>query len=900
MPLTLITSADDALCEHALLEATLAAAQAGASPTLIAGGLTGPGWIEDRLAAAAPVGVTVSSASRFLMDLWGVHGDGRALVGSLTSEILMREAVAQSNPSVFGTAVRSPGFAKALLGMMGEQGRLGGDGRSDAVAVAVSEVLAEYRQLLRERGLAHTSEAVDNLTRGRLRLGGPVFVAGAEGLSPDMRRLCSALSGDNEVTFSLTWDREVTATRNGDPFVEDLLKARAAHIHLDAPVPDGEIAKLVSAMRRGDRGVIATGAVQLGLAAGREAEAAMIGDCALAATTNGIPAEGIVVVLPHLRAADLTLRSMRSAGLECRLRGSVPLPSTPFGRAFRALLARGQAASELEITGSPMGRGEAQRHRRGAEGPHSGDRLLGSAMALCREPLNPDALNSWRALADELLLELGSETQCECGHEHALNAAAHQTITRLLGEAAEEPGATLGDLLEAVKRRSAWVDSAGRGALVCDWKSINTSLADVAIVAGLSERDMPLRKDDGGAGQDTGESNDADLARLRFCAIASRVRNTLVLLRQDRGADGAPIRASRLWNEVLDAYQPARPGDPIQSPGLLRMTSYDIQEYAPSLTPGRRADRRAVGELSFGAAPLDRIGEASALEALARERTYSASEIESYLRCPQRWFWEWVIRPSDTDGVLDARELGLRAHGYLAEFYRRVAAGAASGWGRRDRPERAVALLAAVVQSESASAAPPASLPEELDAARAVRWARNVIEQDIAHTTWPFTEHVEMAFGDDDGFEFGGHRFRGRVDRVDKAGEAGLIVVDYKSSREVPGFIQFERAGAVQAVMYAAAVERALGRPVVASTYRSMTSGCMRGYWRTDLLGEAPWGMRESDGVTAEAAAEMHAQTEERVATALSGMKSGAIGCLPATGGSCDYCPVGAVCGGAR
>jgi hypothetical protein len=155
-----------------------------------------------------------------------------------------------------------------------------------------------------------------------------------------------------------------------------------------------------------------------------------------------------------------------------------------------------------------------------------------------------------------------------------------------------------------------------------------------------------------------------------------------------------------------------------------------------------------------------------------------------------------------------------------------------------------------------------------------------------------------MDFGVDVPFLFGGSMVRGRIDRVDVS-PASLFVTDYKSSKEVPGVSAFERGAKIQAVIYAAAAQHVLDLPVSGSVYRSLRSGKLRGFWRHDLLGEMPQGMCEGDGLDAEGWSALVARTEQRVAEAIDGIRSGRIPRTPAVKGACDYCAIAAFCEGA-
>jgi hypothetical protein len=187
--------------------------------------------------------------------------------------------------------------------------------------------------------------------------------------------------------------------------------------------------------------------------------------------------------------------------------------------------------------------------------------------------------------------------------------------------------------------------------------------------------------------------------------------------------------------------------------------------------------------------------------------------------------------------------------------------------------------------------APPGSVSEELMAARGLELARQVVADDTL--MFPLADAVESEVTFDE-FEFAGGRFRGRADRID-TGPSALFVTDYKTSATIYGYEKFADHGLVQAVLYGVAAQRRCGSPVTASVYRSLRARRCRGFWRTDLLGATPARCSDADGLDEPAFQALVDSTEERVANALAGMRSGSIP-RSRDAAACKFCSIANMC----
>jgi ATP-dependent helicase/nuclease subunit B len=514
-------------------------------------------------------------------------------------------------------------------------------------------------------------------------------------------------------------------------------------------------------------------------------------------------------------------------------------------------------------------------------------------------------------LADALFSTgCGGTRPAGMGRRMAEDVAAHAAVIRGLsdlglGDRAASGSTDMASVLPAIAVTLGGEETAGR-VQVCDFRAVGARRFDVVILGGLTKNELPqdgrgtlaheLQLEDGS----DKEGEPGDQLRLEFYALVTRARRRLYLVRQDADSEGRERRASSLWEDARDVYKPidaSSEGD--GPPQCERVSRADIEEFAPALTLLRRIERRSAKDMRMRALDRGVVASPEGLSAIGLARDSSATEVETYLACPYRWFHERVVRPREIDAALDARELGVRAHRLLASFYRRIDELPGRTRVTPEWLEGALELFDDIATADRLEAMAAEGLAEELAVVRAVGWARTVVGQDAYWLPGFACRHVELGFGGEAPFFFGGHALAGRIDRVD-VGPESAFVTDYKSSRDVAGVAAFESEAKVQAVVYASAVQHVLGVPVSGSVYRSMRSGKVRGFWRPDLLGGTPPGMCEDDALDAEGFAALVARTEERVGEAIAGMRGGRVSRTPAVNGACACCAISAMCEGAR
>lgn len=937
MPLKLIVGLGNAGKTGVIMRDSLSAAAAGESPVIVVPGLSDVRRLERELATKAHLGVRVTTLRRLKLELWQLFGDGRRPVGDAGRRAVLGSVVADGVPADLLAAAATPGFPGFLARLARESDATGPSCESASPTLRALDVLLQrYRETLLAEGLLEEGWLAELIAGANPVMPGLVAFARFDTVPGTELPLIVALSRTGSVRVALTWAPHEAATRANDLLVSGLAAIAEEIVRLEEPTPQTEIEHVAAGLYKPSAGVQGSGAVVLGLAAGEEAEVALAAKFVSAELTQGVAPERIVVAFPDItrRAASLR-RALASLEVPADISYSQKFSATSFGRSYLGIvslaLGVGGRVDALEYIVSPysgIDPSEARALDRGWRRNRTNDprRLLSairragshaesaarSSQALAEGDLSAERAREWQGLADAMLaIALSGEATGpdETGLKEAATAhgAVIKTIDDLLTQTVDlrSPLEVL-DALSGTRIRLGQEDAPGR-VQVCEMRAVGSRRFDVVILGGLTEAELPLGEDTSASGlhhedEATAGAEHADRRRLEFYSLMTRARDKLYLLRQEVDSEGRGVRPSALLEDALDTYRAA--GAAFEDEGLApprceRLARSDIEHLAPTLTYGRVDQRVAAPQRSFGLPPREVISTDAGLAALGHLDTFSATEIETYLECPYRWFHSRVVAPEEIDAALDARELGSHAHRLLAEFYRRTIA---EGEPERVTPEsldHAMEVLEHIVLEDSGNQTKADGLPEELSLARSTAWARNVIGQDAHYLPGFVPAHVELGFGVEARFDFAGWAFRGKIDRVDVAPH-GAFVTDYKSSRDVPGIDKFESRAKVQAVVYACAAQELLGTDVCGSVYRSMRSGRLRGFWRSDLLGEMPPGLCEDDALDAAGFAELVDRTKLRVSAAIEGMRAGRIPRQAAVPGACGYCPIAPFCERAR
>jgi RecB family exonuclease len=655
----------------------------------------------------------------------------------------------------------------------------------------------------------------------------------------------------------------------------------------------------------------------------------------------GILPERIVIAFPDLeRVAHGVEAALLAEGLEPQLDRTQPLCATALGRSLEALLTLalggGDRTTALGILLGPhsdaVGDGIAEmdcgwRQDRVSD-PY---RLLNGiaqvsgrlgkasriAQELARRPVDTETANMWQRMVG-LLLSARTGSASADGRSGSLGIAASLStdaiaaaaFLRAIGEMASVEGAPFSahdvkTALRTITSGGTAGESAGR-VQVTELSRLRSRRFDTVILGGLTAAEMPSLDSDtladelemlfGGGVRAPREAR----MRLAFYEALSRARRQLVLVRRGSELSGAEVRSSVLWDDTVDVYrtQSDDPSNwPASAPPCEELNPSDIVLLAPVFTHGRREVRRRVSEGGKPFAPplRGRIEDVVVLERLSAIEVFSATQIETYLNCPYRWFYESVVRPEEIDSEFDARAVGVLAHALLKAFYDAVPVALGCERVTPERLDDALQLLERVTPEIEANARAE-NLMQRLDVARAVRWAQAVVADDAALLPGFAPVTHEESFGADGQAQvsLGGVRFRGRIDRIDRSDDA-VFVTDYKSS-SVAGQAKFARENRIQSVVYALAAREIHGLPVAGSVYRSLRRRQLRGFWRSDLLRGSLAHGDPADEVDSARMQELLDEAEGLVEAAACGIREGRIPREPSGPKVCDTCPLKTQC----
>lgn len=445
-------------------------------------------------------------------------------------------------------------------------------------------------------------------------------------------------------------------------------------------------------------------------------------------------------------------------------------------------------------------------------------------------------------------------------------------------------------------------------------------------VLGLAEGEFPTT-----LGEDP-FLRDADRRRLRdfglplelttegaeaefFYETITRPGERLLLTRPRLADNGAPWQASPYWEAVrrLVAVEPARltgesaprPDAAASWPELLEsLAAHDgyaaVRRWAGQAEPVRtRGVADAAEVLQIRAGPrasashfdgdLTLLADAFAAR-FAREHPWSTSRLEAYRGCPFAFFVGHVLglepRTEPVEG-LDARQLGNIYHHIFERLYRTAA-----------EPPCVSAGLGALLAALPAVAAAVLDDAPRAEGFRATAWwvqTRVEIEANVRRSVEALAglpggfvpAAQEAAFFEDRSLKVtdGDDAFRlhGFIDRVDRAPDGGLRIIDYKTGGPAAFTVKAVAEGKkLQLPLYALAAERALKLGAVADGF----------YWHAQQAEASKFTLAGFEGGPDGAiqAALAHAWTAVR------GARAGQFAPHPPAEGCPDYCPAAGFC----
>jgi ATP-dependent helicase/DNAse subunit B len=311
--------------------------------------------------------------------------------------------------------------------------------------------------------------------------------------------------------------------------------------------------------------------------------------------------------------------------------------------------------------------------------------------------------------------------------------------------------------------------------------------------------------------------------RYLLYALTSRPEERLTLSWHTADEDGTQLAPSLFVDDVCDLF------DHTLRDQTVRRLAGAAGWAGPGRPAGTMAAREAVIACAMNGAkprPIQPLGDERVLAELRARALWSASSLESWVGCPVKWFVERLLRAGEIDPHPEPIARGGLAHAALKSTLERLRE--RSGSARLTPASLGLAKrLLGEALAELQPLYPLSVAPERLPGARrrlAVDLERYL--ECAAEQSSPLEPvHLELEFGfEPEGLpplDLGeGVLLRGRIDRIDLAGEVA-VVYDYKGRSAPPG-AKWAEDGAFQVALYMRAVERLLGHTSVGGFYQPL------------------------------------------------------------------------------
>ncbi|RLC79537.1 MAG: hypothetical protein DRI81_05240 [Chloroflexi bacterium] len=448
-------------------------------------------------------------------------------------------------------------------------------------------------------------------------------------------------------------------------------------------------------------------------------------------------------------------------------------------------------------------------------------------------------------------------------------------------------GTFVAELIQAVDEATCQTPAEGDAVLVASAMEARGLGFDSVALLGLAEGDFPraeredvlLREADRDWLAERGIPIEPGLRgdeATFFYQAVTRARRRLLLCRPYLADDGQEWEASPYWAAALALFDDppvrhVRPTDPVADAA----SEQELTLYS-NAQPATAQPAIPRGDLSTLTARL--------AERFGPDQPWSSSRLETYAKCPLHFWATYAMRlePRELPQVgFDVLALGSIYHLILEKLYDRAPDG---------DPERLRAALPKVAQEVYDSA------PNDYGFRPTPLWERQ--QEELTETLRRTLEALievageykptapELAFGlkEEPPLVLEGGQFlklRGYIDRVDRAPDGRLRIIDYKAGSTPISARDLTDGYRLQLPLYALAAEQALGAQVASGFY-----------WHINSAKPSSLKLEKYEGGVAGAIETAVEHTMEIVAA----VRAGKFAPTPPDGGCPSFCPAVPFC----
>ena len=849
---------------------------------------------------------TVSSVSAWVADAWSLEGDGRRIASSaqriMALYVALESCACLDLPRSLGMARLLARLADEALGSDEFEEALNGDRKVAERFEPLVEALRRYEEVLADASLVDAGRAC--------------------------RLMAGCIAGTKDADEAIVYDVVLTAAQR------KLADARFTRVDSRSSF-DGRITKPKESVE-----------LRFAFPSGRYAEPFLLVDAIVRYAGKG---SVLLTARDPFALYESLADTLEREGIECAVSARRPFRDTHFGRAYfaaHAIVHGSEADKEscADFLLNPFS-GLSSADAYDFDVWLRSDRLMTREACLEKMRSRSRAFEYFEELVDSVdadaLLGYFEDRARSFGGDESVVSEQLAAIAALRDAmaAARCVGADSCAVVEAVNAQrvdaSRATSSAVPQVLIVDARRIEAAgdrVWNTVIMCDMDNVSFPVKNADDAA---TAFAADLGVARPRyafddlrraFASAVEKAQDALVIERRLNDDSAGPTYPAATVEEFVDCFR-ADPTDssevdnrytlpPCLMEGILERGEEQLQANASLRAKGPECAAcvdaptiaRIVSDAAKKAIMLPRVGKGGIV---VDEPCFSASQIESYLECPQKWFALRRLRLDDIEEGFGAVEMGDFSHGVLEEFYRRFQENVTPKVDESTLA-RAQAVMDDVIQEQRASQFErkpssnrlvPVSVYEEREVDELCDRLRRFLDREacLLPDFKPYAFEYEIPVHE--AFDYAGCKLVGKIDRIDVDARGRAVIMDYKSSLSAD-YDLYEpeskgsamKQGKVQTLIYAQAVRRLLGFEVVGALYV--------GYGRTPKISGAlscDIEPAHAPGLRAETCVyrgdfgphfhDLLDATESRIAEALQRLMAGMIAPLPLASAACSYCP---------